>query len=97
MLMVFIESQSYRDIQIMMGLINNYQLNEDKLFEETLRLYFSGILKLINHECSNGMKDINQALTILNVLNAQSYSNNLKKYLNLIAIKYEINIDYDKK
>ena len=97
MLMVFIESQSYRDIQIMMGLINNYQLNEDMLFEETLRLYFSGILKLINHECSNGMKDINQALTILNVLNAQSYSNNLKKYLNLIAIKYEINIDYDKK
>lgn len=47
MLMVFIEKQSYQDIRITMGLINNYKLNEDMLFEETLRLYFSGILNLI--------------------------------------------------
>ena len=95
MLMVFIESHSYHDIQITMGLINNYILNEDMLFEETLRLYFSGILKLINRECNDGMKNINQALSILNTLHAQSYSENLKKYLNQIAMRYGINIEYN--
>ena len=95
MLMVFIESHSYHDIQITMGLINNYSLNEDMLFEETLRLYFSGILKLINRECNDGMKNINQALSILNTLHAQSYSENLRKYLNQIAMRYGINIEYN--
>ena len=65
MLMVFIESRSHRDIRIMMGLINNYQLNEDMLFEETLRLYFTGILDLINQRISVGMTKVKQALEVL--------------------------------
>lgn len=92
MLMVFIESQSYRDIRIMMGLINNYQLNEDMLFEETLRLYFSGVLDLINQEISIGMTKINQALEVLSILNAKNYHQNLKQYLEQIILKYDLDV-----
>ena len=41
------------------------------------------------------MKNINQALSILNTLHAQSYSENLRKYLNQIAMRYGINIEYN--
>ena len=92
MLMVFIESQSYRDIRIMMGLINNYQLNEDMLFEETLRLYFTGILDLINQRIPAGMTKVNQALEVLSILNAKDYHQNLKRYLDQIILKYNLNV-----
>ncbi len=92
MLMVFIESRSHRDIRIMMGLINNYQLNEDMLFEETLRLYFTGILDLINQRISVGMTKVKQALEVLSILNAKDYHQNLKQYLEQIILKYDLDI-----
>ena len=92
MLMVFIESQSYRDIRIMMGLINNYQLNEDMLFEETLRLYFTGILDLINQRIPAGMTKVDQALEVLSILNAKDYHQNLKQYLDQIILKYDLDV-----
>ena len=92
MLMVFIESRSHRDIRIMMGLINNYQLNEDMLFEETLRLYFTGILDLINQRISVGMTKVKQALEVLSVLNAKDYHQNLKQYLDQIILKYDLDV-----
>ena len=92
MLMVFIESRSHRDIRIMMGLINNYQLNEDMLFEETLRLYFTGILDLINQRISAGMTKVEQALEVLSILNAKDYHQNLKQYLDQIILKYDLDI-----
>ena len=92
MLMVFIESRSYRDIRIMMGLINNYQLNEDMLFEETLRLYFTGILDLINQKIPAGLTKVEQALEVLSILNAKDYHQNLKQYLEQIILKYDLDI-----
>ena len=92
MLMVFIESRSHRDIRIMMGLINNYQLNEDMLFEETLRLYFTGILDLINQRISVGMTKVKQALEVLSILNARDYHQNLKQYLDQIILKYDLDV-----
>ena len=92
MLMVFIESRSHRDIRIMMGLINNYQLNEDMLFEETLRLYFTGILDLINQRISVGMTKVKQALEVLSILNAKDYHQNLKQYLDQIILKYDLDV-----
>lgn len=92
MLMVFIENQSYRDIRITMGLINNYELNEDMLFEETLRLYFTGILKLIDQEITTGMSKVTQALKVLAILNAKNYHQNLKRYLEQIIMKYDLDI-----
>ncbi|MDO3393440.1 hypothetical protein [Ligilactobacillus sp. 110_WCHN] len=92
MLMVFIESRSHRDIRIMMGLINNYQLNEDMLFEETLRLYFTGILDLINQRISIGMTKVRQALEVLSILNAKDYHQNLKQYLDQIILKYDLDV-----
>lgn len=92
MLMVFIENQSYQDIRIMMGLINNYQLNEDMLFEETLRLYFTGILDLINQKIPAGLTKVKQALEVLSILNAKDYYQNLKQYLEQIILKYDLDI-----
>ncbi|WP_282458929.1 hypothetical protein [Ligilactobacillus aviarius] len=92
MLMVFIESRSHRDIRIMMGLISNYQLNEDMLFEETLRLYFTGILDLINQRISVGMTKVKQALGVLSILNARDYHQNLKQYLDQIILKYDLDV-----
>lgn len=92
MLMVFIESRSHRDIRIMMGLVNNYQLNEDMLFEETLRLYFTGILDLINQRISVGMTKVKQALEVLSILNARDYHQNLKQYLDQIILKYDLDV-----
>ena len=92
MLMVFIESRSHRDIRIMMGLINNYQLNEDMLFVETLRLYFTGILDLINQRISVGMTKVKQALEVLSILNARDYHQNLKQYLDQIILKYDLDV-----
>ena len=92
MLMVFIESRNHRDIRIMMGLINNYQLNEDMLFEETLRLYFTGILDLINQRISVGMTKVKQALEVLSILNAKDYHQNLKQYLDQIILKYDLDV-----
>ena len=90
MLMVFIENQSYRDIRIMMGLINNYQLNEDMLFEKTLRLYFTGILDLINQKIPAGLTKVEQAFEVLSILNAKDYHQNLKQYLEQIILKYDL-------
>lgn len=92
MLMVFIENQSYRDIRIMMGLINNYQLNEDMLFEKTLRLYFTGILDLINQKIPAGLTKVEQAFEVLSILNAKDYHQNLKQYLEQIILKYDLDI-----
>lgn len=92
MLMVFIENQSYRDIRIMMGLINNYQLNEDMLFEKTLRLYFTGILDLINQKIPTGLTKVEQAFEVLSILNAKDYHQNLKQYLKQIILKYDLDI-----
>lgn len=92
MLMVFIENQSYRDIRIIMGLINNYQLNEDMLFEETLRLYFTGILDLINQEITPGMTKVTQALEVLSIMNAKNYHANLKQYLEQVILKYDLDV-----
>lgn len=92
MLMVFIENQSYQDIRIIMGLINNYQLNEDMLFEETLRLYFTGILDLINQKIPAGLTRVKQALEVLSILNAKDYHQNLKQYLEQIILKYDLDI-----
>ena len=92
MLMVFIENQSYRDIRIMMGLINNYQLNEDMLFEKTLRLYFTGILDLINQKIPAGLTKVEQAFEVLSILNAKDYHQNLKQYLKQIILKYDLDI-----
>ena len=92
MLMIFIESRSHLDIRIMMGLINNYQLNEDMLFEETLRLYFTGILDLINQRISVGMTKVKQVLEVLSILNAKDYHQNLKQYLDQIILKYDLDV-----
>ena len=92
MLMVFIESRSHRDIRIMMGLINNYQLNEDMLFEETLRLYFTGILDLINQKIPAGLTKVEQAFEVLSILNAKDYHQNLKQYLDQIILKYDLDV-----
>ena len=73
-------------------MINNYQLNEDMLFEETLRLYFTGILDLINQRISVGMTKVKQALEVLSILNARDYHQNLKQYLDQIILKYDLDV-----
>ena len=76
----------------MMGLINNYQLNEDMLFEKTLRLYFTGILDLINQKIPTGLTKVEQAFEVLSILNAKDYHQNLKQYLKQIILKYDLDI-----
>lgn len=78
-----------------MGLINNYKLNEDMLFEGTLRLYFSGILNLIEQKIDEGITAITKALDILQGLNAKNYYENLRQYLRQIIIEYHLKINFE--
>lgn len=93
MLMIFIDHQVEQDIKVMMGLINNYQLNDDMLFEKNLRLYFVGILKLIQgNQLKEGISQIKRSLSIFADLGACNYKHSLARYLQQVIKIYQIEI-----
>ena len=91
-LMIFIDNKAYKDIRITGGLIDNYQLKEDMLFEKNLKLYFSGVINLIEGRDVRGLEEIQKALNIFKMLNAKNYEKNLKKYIEYIIKKYDLEI-----
>ncbi|MGX5376941.1 Rgg family transcriptional regulator [Ligilactobacillus sp. LYQ135] len=88
-MMIYISKGTLNDIVETLIKMNHFKLESDMLFEKNLRLYFNGLVQLIQKK-QEGIKQVKKALNIFELLDAKQYADLFDKFLNYTTKKYKL-------
>lgn len=88
-LTLFLDNKHLKEAILLINEIEDFPLRPDMFFEQTIRMFFKGVIKLVEYNEKNN-HELTNSLTILQTISKNDYYIAFKLYLNKIETLYKL-------